>query len=436
MAEFLTQHLDQAITLGWHAADPKLRGYLAANVQRFSGFKTYAVQQAMREKLTDAAGNIRSFADFRTDALAINQRYNVNYLRTEYETAIASAQMASKWSDFAPGALLRYDTAGDDHVRHEHAVYDGIVRPKDDPFWDTTYPPCDYGCRCTATEVDDDTAVTPAGELRGLPDVPEEFRQNVGKTGEIFGPDHPYFDVPGKVAAKIDAQLPVLQSKGALLPEDLAPFVPADGRQTAAQAKGQQVAQQVLRELLPGLPASPHLQAAELSFEQMGARGELHYADPPRVQLAINNQLKRAGSNALTILHESGHWLDLAHLDAPLEVAGNFRGADLGPVFEAVRKTERWQGYQQLVADYVAGDERISRSEHDYVADYLMMPFETWARAFAQYTATKSGNKLLLDEVYLYAKGEDAEQWLAHDFRGVAAAIDHLFTQKGWLPKP
>lgn len=206
MADFFTHHFDQALTLGWHAVDPKLRQYLNANVQRFSGFKTYAVQQAMREKLTDAAGNLRPFADFRADALAVHEEYNVRYLRTEYEQAIAGAQMASKWADFAPGSLLRYDTAGDDRVRHDHAIYDGIVRPKDDPFWDSHFPPCDWGCRCDAVEVDDDTPVTPAAELHGLPQVPEEFRPNVGKTGEVFGPEHPYFDVPQRIAKKIDAR--------------------------------------------------------------------------------------------------------------------------------------------------------------------------------------------------------------------------------------
>lgn len=436
MNDFFTHHFDQALTLGWHAIDPKLRELLKLNVTQFSGFKTYAVQKAMREKLTDAEGNIRSFADFRVDALAVNDQYNVRYLHTEYEQAVAAAQMASKWADFAPGSLLRYNTAGDDHVRHDHAIYDGIVRPKDDPFWNKHFPPCDWGCRCDATEVGDDTPVTPAAELHGLPEVPEEFRLNVGQTGEVFGPEHPYFDVPANVAAKIKKQTTVLRREAPLLPDDLTPFVPSDGRLSAAQDKAQQLARTTLQELLPGLPSSPHLHPAAVSFESMGALGELRFPFPPEVTMAINNSLKRAGSNALSMLHESGHWLDLAHLDTPLEVAGNFRGPDLGPVFDAITKTDRWRGYQRFCSDYLAGDDRISSTEYEKVADYLMMPYETWARAFAQYAATKSGNKLLLDEVYLYAKGEDAEHWSAQDFRPVTAAIDQLFSSKGWLPKP
>jgi len=206
LAAYFAAHLNEAVTLGWNATDPTLRGYLTANVQRFSGFKTYAVQQEMTRKLYDDEGVIRPFADFRTDALAVHQVYNVDYLRTEYNQAVASAQMASKWTSFSEGGLLRYDTAGDDRVRHDHAVYDGIVRPKNDPFWDEHMPPCDWACRCSVTEVDDDTAVTPDAKLLGLPSVPDEFKANVGRTGEIFGPEHPYFDVPQRVAKKLNTR--------------------------------------------------------------------------------------------------------------------------------------------------------------------------------------------------------------------------------------
>ena len=206
LTDFLSDHLDQAVSMGWGAADPTLRGLLKQNVTKFSGFKTYAVQQAMREKLTDAEGHVRPFADFRTDALAVHDQYNVRYLETEYHQAVAAGQMASEWAEFSPGALLRYESAGDDRVRTEHRAYDGITRPMDDPFWNQHYPPCDWNCRCTVVEVDDDTPITPAAELRGLPEVPAEFRPNVGTSGEIYGPEHPYFDVPDKVAKKIEAQ--------------------------------------------------------------------------------------------------------------------------------------------------------------------------------------------------------------------------------------
>ena len=204
---YLRNHLEDAVQLGFGVADEKLRGYLLANVQKFSGFKTAAVQQAMSEKLTDAKGNIRPFADFQADALEVNQEYNVQYLETEYNQAIASSQMAAKWSEFDTGSQLRYDTAGDERVRAEHAALDGTTRPQDDDFWDGHYPPLDWNCRCSATELDESAAATPDHELAGLPEAAEGFRENVGKTGQIFGADHPYFQLSAAEARQIEQQL-------------------------------------------------------------------------------------------------------------------------------------------------------------------------------------------------------------------------------------
>lgn len=46
---------------------------------------------------------------------------------------------------------FKYCTQKDSLVRDKHRVFDGIVLPKDHPFWDTHYPHVtmhDYGCRC------------------------------------------------------------------------------------------------------------------------------------------------------------------------------------------------------------------------------------------------------------------------------------------------
>lgn len=207
--ELINEQLQAAIEVAWEATDPKLKSFLSKNVQRFSGFKSYRVCQEMTKKLFDEAGNIRDFAAFKADALLINQQYNVQYLKTEYEHAVAGAQMASKWSTFEPDGLIQYRTVGDDLVRPEHRLYDGITLPASDDFWLTHYPPNDWNCRCDAVEmVDDDTAITTAEQLAGLPQVPQLFAHNVGKTGKLFSDEHPYFaEVPAKVKKKIEAQL-------------------------------------------------------------------------------------------------------------------------------------------------------------------------------------------------------------------------------------
>lgn len=42
----------------------------------------------------------------------------------------------------------KYVTVGDVRVRPEHAVLEGTVLPKDDPFWLKFYPPNGWSCRC------------------------------------------------------------------------------------------------------------------------------------------------------------------------------------------------------------------------------------------------------------------------------------------------
>jgi uncharacterized protein with gpF-like domain len=57
----------------------------------------------------------------------------------EYNFAVASAQSAGKWHEFAEYAdryYLQYRTARDERVREEHAILDGITLPFDDKFWD------------------------------------------------------------------------------------------------------------------------------------------------------------------------------------------------------------------------------------------------------------------------------------------------------------
>ena len=43
---------------------------------------------------------------------------------------------------------LQYLTMEDARVRPAHAALDGVILPKDDPFWETHTPPWDWGCRC------------------------------------------------------------------------------------------------------------------------------------------------------------------------------------------------------------------------------------------------------------------------------------------------
>lgn len=90
------------------------------------------------------------------DVRKIDETYNSNYLRAEFNFVQASAEMAAKWERFMQDGdryYLQYRTAGDAKVRPTHAEMAGITLPASDPFWAEFYPPNGWGCRCSVVQV-------------------------------------------------------------------------------------------------------------------------------------------------------------------------------------------------------------------------------------------------------------------------------------------
>jgi len=185
------------------------------NVFVFSGFKTHAELKEVSSKLLNPDGSIKSWNDFRKEILAINKEYNENYLRAEYNHAVASAQMAAKWQEFErdkDSILLEYRTAKDGKVRPEHRKLDGVTLPVDDPFWKKYCPPLDWNCRCTVVAIpkigsDEQVPALPSpenplisdsaraisiGEAATAKPKQQIFRNNPGQDLEIFPRKHPY----------------------------------------------------------------------------------------------------------------------------------------------------------------------------------------------------------------------------------------------------
>ena len=80
-------------------------------------------------------------------------RHHVNQV---YQTGRKQALQAQK------GIFTHWEylTVGDENVRDSHRELDGLILPADDPFWDTHFPPWEFGCRCRVRgllkeEVDD-----------------------------------------------------------------------------------------------------------------------------------------------------------------------------------------------------------------------------------------------------------------------------------------
>jgi SPP1 gp7 family putative phage head morphogenesis protein len=138
----------------------------------------------------------RKFSEFKAKALEINENYNINWLKTEQNAAFRISQSAESWQQFEQEKgifpLLMYQTVKDNRVRQEHARWDGIIRPVNNPFWNDRMPPNDFGCRCIVIQLREGKV----SDLRGVPkNKSKVFSNNPGKTGVIF----PKTGIPYKI---------------------------------------------------------------------------------------------------------------------------------------------------------------------------------------------------------------------------------------------
>ncbi|WP_329804396.1 phage minor head protein [Flavobacterium facile] len=172
---------------------------LNQHLYRFSGAKTYQEIAKLNFFLKDKP----SFEDFKREALKINQEYNKRHLETEYNTAKRSGVMSEKWvkyveqKDVYPN--LKYKTANDSRVREQHRNQQDIIKPINDVFWLSWYPPNDFGCRCYVTQTDEKVT-------EGIPkeNPSPGFNNNVGVSNMIFDEnEHPYFVFPASDTKKI-----------------------------------------------------------------------------------------------------------------------------------------------------------------------------------------------------------------------------------------
>lgn len=184
-----------------YSEHPKSKLQLKQNIYRFSGAKTY--QEIA--KINYFLNSTKSLPEFKKKVREINKEYNLQYAETEWINANRSGAMADKWQkiesqkDLYPN--LQYKTVKDSRVRVEHQQLHDIIKPIDDAFWATWYPPNGHRCRCYVTQTD--AKVTP-GTPKGNPTP--GFHGNVGKTNMAFNEDeHPYFVFPADDARKIKA---------------------------------------------------------------------------------------------------------------------------------------------------------------------------------------------------------------------------------------
>ena len=166
----------------------------------FSLHRTATQSKLLAERMIDADGNLKSFAQFVKDTRPINEHYNKAWLRTEYDTAILRAQMAADWkvyerdADIFPNLRWMQTTSITPRETHAEFWMANLTLPIDDPFWDQHRPGDQWNCKCYLQQTNE-----PATTKKDMPDaanMPEPkagLKGNPAKTKQIFSQDHPYF---------------------------------------------------------------------------------------------------------------------------------------------------------------------------------------------------------------------------------------------------
>jgi len=131
----------------------------------------------------------------------------------DVEGAKARAQLIMRVNGFEAYAVGRYASAvevsdafpywmyvtmADGKERAEHAALNGKVLPWDDPFWDTHYPPWDWGCRCmvikmTKSQAEEkgiaDSKALPGPSQNGFSFSPKDLTVDMDRMAEDYTPD-------------------------------------------------------------------------------------------------------------------------------------------------------------------------------------------------------------------------------------------------------
>lgn len=189
-------------SIAYNSPDYEMLKNLQNSVYHFSAAKNYQQLKSLTQALIGDNDKLKSYSQFKEAAFAINDTHVNQWLKTEYNTAIASGQMAGKWVGIEANkdrlGMLEFDAVIDGRTTELCYSLNGVLKPVNDPFWNKYYPPNHFGCRSTIRQRSG-TYATPDAKIV-YPEIPAIFQTNLAKEGLVFPQGHPYFkDVPADV---------------------------------------------------------------------------------------------------------------------------------------------------------------------------------------------------------------------------------------------
>lgn len=177
-----------------------------------SGYTSLEVLNAFKDMLSKAIEEGMTKAQFQEEMNSFleNKGYaGMDPFKTDviFRTNIQTAYNAGHYKSMTDPTTMKlrpywkYVTAGDEHVREDHAVMDDRVYAADDPIWDIWYPPNGFRCRCSVISLSK-SQFEKGGYILETK-VPKNINLESGTAEPIF-PDKGFSNNPAKVVWKPD----------------------------------------------------------------------------------------------------------------------------------------------------------------------------------------------------------------------------------------
>ena len=396
--------------------------------------------------------------------IAASERRAELLLRMNANQAYAVAQwrMAQETKDTHP--FFEYATIGDNRVREAHEVLDGIVLPVDHPFWDSHYPPWDWGCRCQLIQIGDATmeSIRKEDEQRPIDErkiIEGERLKKLEREGKLaMGPNNivdvrsaeERGDENGFRSGVKDMRIPLEKLRGRydektwadfkgwakntkledelvggsdqsllawLEGRDFAEWVKPAGASLTSRITNKPVAKKVQQaiEAAGKLHGVTTLSKGRIEGIHSGSTlGQYHYKKPVKIDINVDGPWPR-----LTALHELGHMIADQGLHVQWRIVKGVIPDELQQWYKAVTES---RAYQKLL-----------ESANNPHYQYLLNPSELWARSYAQYIAVEWGSAEVLAELNILNRvSETGRQWEKEEFEPIRKTITELFRMRGW----